>query len=109
MGQKSPIHVYVLVTDGTIEEKLLGTLSAKHDLALAVLDIESKVREVALSSGMDELKRRLEVLLGTPPHAAVDESGKQRKEQETERFARRAHMAEAGGQLPPQHSRFLKR
>jgi superfamily II DNA or RNA helicase len=99
MGQKNPVHVYVLVTDGTIEEKLLGTLSAKHDLALAALDIESKVREVALSSGMEELKRRLEVLLGTPPHAAIDESEKQRKQLETARFAHRARMAEAGGQL----------
>ncbi len=64
MGQRNPVHVYGLVTEETLEEKLLGTLSAKHDLALAALDMESKVRKVALSSGMEELKRRLEVLLG---------------------------------------------
>ncbi|MEX1223388.1 MAG: DEAD/DEAH box helicase, partial [Pirellulales bacterium] len=41
MGQMNPVHVYLLVTEGTIEERLLGTLSAKHDLALAALDFES--------------------------------------------------------------------
>jgi SNF2 family DNA or RNA helicase len=99
MGQKNPVQVYVLVTEETIEEKLLGTLSAKHGLALAVLDMESDVREVALASGMEELKRRLEVLLGAQPHAAVDESAKQRQQQEAERLARRSRVAEAGGQL----------
>jgi SNF2 family DNA or RNA helicase len=99
MGQKNPVQVYVLVTEQTIEEKLLGTLSAKHDLALAALDMESNVREVALVSGMEELKRRLEVLLGAQPHAPVDESAKQRQQQEAERLARRSRVAEAGGQL----------
>jgi len=73
-------------------------LSAKHDLALAALDMESKVQEVALSSGMAELKRRLEVLLGAPADAPVDESEKQRNQLETDRLARRARMAEASGQ-----------
>lgn len=99
MGQKNPVQVYLLVTEETIEEKLLGTLSAKHDLALAALDMDSDVREVSLASGMEELKRRLEVLLGAKPHAAVDESEKQRQHQETERLARRSRVAEAGGQL----------
>ena len=99
MGQKSPVQVYLLVTEETIEEKLLGTLSAKHSLALAALDMESDVREVALASGMDELKQRLEVLLGAKPHAAVDETEKQRQQQEAERLARRSRVAEAGGQL----------
>ncbi len=42
MGQKNPVQVYVLVTEGTIEEQLLATLSAKHDRALAALDMESR-------------------------------------------------------------------
>jgi hypothetical protein len=99
MGQKSPVQVYLLVTEETIEEKLLGTLAAKHDLALAALDMDSDVREVALASGMEELKRRLEVLLGAKPHGAVDETEKQRQQQEAERLARRSRVAEAGGQL----------
>jgi hypothetical protein len=99
MGQKNPVQVYLLVTEETIEEKLLTTLSAKHDLALAALDMESEVRVVSLASGIEELKRRLEVLLGAKPHAALDESEKQRQQQETEQLARRSRMAEAGGQL----------
>jgi hypothetical protein len=93
------VQVYLLVTEGTIEEKLLATLSAKHDLALAALDMESDIKEVAIASGMEELKRRLEVLLGANPHAAVDEREKQRQQADSERLARRARVAEAGGQL----------
>ena len=69
MGQKQPVQVYVLVTEETIEESLLGTLSAKHDLALAALDSESDVTQVDFKSGVEELRRRLEVLLGAKPEA----------------------------------------
>ena len=64
MGQEKPVQVYILVTEETIEEGLLNTLSAKHELALAALDPESDVTQVDLASGMDELRSRLEVLLG---------------------------------------------
>lgn len=107
MGQKNPVQVYLLVTESTIEEKLLATLSAKHDLALAVLDMESDVREVALSSGMEELKQRLEILLGAKAHGAMDESERQRQQQEAERLARRSRVAEAGGQLLTAAFQFL--
>jgi SNF2 family DNA or RNA helicase len=107
MGQKNPVQVYLLVTEDTIEEKLLATLSAKHDLALAALDMESNVREVALASGIEELKQRLEVLLGARAHAAVDETEKQRQQQEAERLARRSRVAEAGGQLVAAAFAFL--
>ena len=107
MGQKNPVQVYLLVTEGTIEEKLLATLSAKHDLALAALDMESNVREVALASGVEELKQRLEVLLGARAHALVDETEKQRQQQEAERLARRSRVAEAGGQLVAAAFAFL--
>ncbi len=72
MGQKQPVQVYLLVTEETIEESLLGTLSAKKELALAALDIDSDVDEVSLVSGAEELRSRLEVLLGAKPEAAVD-------------------------------------
>jgi len=62
MGQKQPVQVFILVTEDTLEESLLGTLAAKHALSLAVLDPESNASEIGLSSGMDELKRRLEIL-----------------------------------------------
>ncbi|MFQ5428765.1 MAG: DEAD/DEAH box helicase [Phycisphaerae bacterium] len=99
MGQKNPVQVYVLVTENTIEEGLLKTLAAKHDLALAALDAESDVDAVDLACGMDELKNRLEILLGAKPEAAVDESEKARQAAQIERLARQERVATAGGQL----------
>lgn len=99
MGQERPVQAYLLVTEETLEERLLGTLSAKHDLALAALDPESKVETVHLASGMEELKRRLEVLLGTKPASPIDESRKAEAEREAERMAMKERVASAGGQL----------
>lgn len=99
MGQKRPVQVFVLVTEGTIEENLLATLSAKHELAVAALDAESEVDTVDLASGIEELKARLEVLLGVMPDAPIDESEKSRQADEAQRLARREKVALAGGQL----------
>ena len=82
MGQKRPVQVYVLVTEGTIEENLLATLSAKHELALAALDPDSDIDQVDLGSGMEELKRRLQVLLGATTPAPVNESQQRQREEE---------------------------
>lgn len=100
MGQKRPVQVYLLVTENTLEESLLVTLSAKQELALAALDPESDVTQVDLASGIEELKRRLERLLGAAPEAAIDESRKARVEREAAAAAaRRERVAAAGGQL----------
>jgi hypothetical protein len=99
MGQKQPVQVYILVTEQTIEENLLATLSAKHELALAALDVESKVESVNLQSGMEELKRRLEVLLGAKPEAPVDETEKLHQRALAEQKAHQERIAVAGGQL----------
>ncbi|MBC8869902.1 MAG: DEAD/DEAH box helicase [Planctomycetes bacterium] len=99
MGQRRPVQVFVLVTEDTIEDRLLATLSAKHELALAALDVNSDVDRVDLASGMEELKRRLEVLLGAKPEAAVDESVKAEREREAQLIARRERVAAAGGEL----------
>jgi superfamily II DNA/RNA helicase len=100
MGQKRPVQVYMLVTEDTIEERLLATLSAKHDLALAALDVESDVSEVELQSGMDELKKRLERLLGQTPATPVDVSEQRRVEAETQQLnQRRERVAAASGEL----------
>jgi SNF2 family DNA or RNA helicase len=109
MGQKQPVQVYVLVTEETIEEKLLQTIAAKKDLALAALDVESEVDEVKTASGMEELKSRLEVLLGAKPEAAVDQS-QQRDEQETSKVLtqeRRERVSVAGGELLGAAFKFL--
>lgn len=97
MGQKRPVQVYILVTEGTIEENLLMTLSAKKELAMAALDMDSEATTVTLESGIEELKRRLEVLIGATPDAPVDES--QRAETEKAAAARKAELAVSGGQL----------
>ncbi len=99
MGQRNPVQVFILVTEETIEESLLGTLSAKHELAMAVLDPDSDVDTVDLASGMEALKRRLEVLLGAKPEAPLDESEKVRQAEQAERLARKEKVAAAGGQL----------
>ena len=77
MGQQQPVQVFVLVTEQTIEESLLSTLAAKKELALAALDVESEVDAVDVASGMQELKGRLEVLLGARPEAPLDVSMQQ--------------------------------
>lgn len=97
MGQKRKVQVYLMITEGTIEENLLATLSAKHELAAAVLDPDSDLREVQLVSGMDELKRRLEVLLGAKPEGDKDIS--QQRAVETTLADRKAKIAEASGSL----------
>ncbi len=107
MGQKQPVDVYILITEQTLEEKLLATLAAKQDLALAALDPESEVDEVHLESGMEELRRRLEVLLGAKPEAAVDESRQRQEQNDLEQVARQQRMAAAGGQLITSAVSFL--
>ncbi len=99
MGQRRHVHVYLLVTEGTIEEGMLDTLAAKQDLALAALDPSSEKTEVALTGNIDELKRKLEVLVGLKPPAPVDESEKLRVESEAARQQRRERVAVAGGEL----------
>jgi len=48
---------------------------------------------------MEELKRRLEVLLGAKPEAPVDESAKAGQEKAVREQAQRERIAAAGGQL----------
>lgn len=100
MGQKRPVQVYVLVTEDTIEERLLGVLSAKHDLALAALDVGSDVTEVELKGGMEELKRKLERLLGNTRATPVDVSQQRLVEAEARKLTeRRERVAAVGGEL----------
>jgi SNF2 family DNA or RNA helicase len=108
MGQTQSVQVYVLVTEGTLEESLLTTLSAKKDLALAALDPEADVDTVEMVSGMDELKGRLEVLLGARPIAPLDETAKQQAEAESrDAELRRERVSAAGGELLGAAFKFL--
>ncbi len=99
MGQKQPVQVYVLVTEQTIEESLLATLSAKKDLALAALDVDSDIDEVSLVSGAEELRSRLEVLLGAKPQAPLDVSQRTEAMPVEIRHMHRERVAAAGGEL----------
>jgi superfamily II DNA/RNA helicase len=99
MGQKNPVQVFLLVTTETLEENLLATLSAKHELSLAVLDPEADAAEVDMTTGIEELKRRMEVLLGARPEAAEDESMKAEVEKEAAVLAKKEKIAAAGGQM----------
>ena len=99
MGQKNPVQVYILVTENTIEEGMLGTLAAKKEVALAALDINSNVKEVDMICGAEELKRRLEVLLGRPEDAPLDMSELERQKQQAEKTARKEKVAAAAGKL----------
>jgi hypothetical protein len=107
MGQTRPVHAFVLITERTIEENLLATLSARRELAIAALDPDSDIDRVDLASGMDELKRRLEILLGARPEAPVDESERTARVEQTQNPDRRQQIAEAGGQLLAAAVRFL--
>lgn len=74
MGQTRPVSVFILVTEQTLEENLLTTLSTKRDLAMAALDPDSQVTEVDVRTQADDIKKRLEILLGAKPEAPVDET-----------------------------------
>jgi superfamily II DNA or RNA helicase len=99
MGQKRPVQVFLLVTTETLEESLLATLSAKHELSLAVLDPEADATRVDMTTGIEELKRRMEILLGARPEAAEDVSMKAEVEKETAALAQKEKIAAAGGQM----------
>lgn len=99
MGQKRPVQVFLLVTENTLEENLLTTLAAKQELALAALDPDSVTNEVAIEGGIEEMKRRLELLLGAQPDAPPDASMMAQAEKEAVELARKKRVAESGGQL----------
>ncbi len=77
MGQTQPVCVFVLVTEQTLEENLLTTLSSKRELAMAALDPDSRVAEVDVRTQSDDIKEKLEILLGARPEAPLDETVKE--------------------------------
>lgn len=107
MGQTQSVQVFVLVTEQTLEESLLATLSSKKDLALAALDSESDVDEVTMTSGTEQLKNRLEVLLGAKPAAPLDVSKKEDEKIAVAESERRERVAAAGGELLGAVFKFL--
>jgi superfamily II DNA or RNA helicase len=107
MGQTQQVQVFILVTEQTLEEDLLETLSAKKDLALAALDSGSAVTEVEMKSSAEELKARLEVLLGARAEATIDRSEQERQRDAARTAERRERVAQAGGALLGAAFQFL--
>ncbi len=100
MGQKNPVHVYKLVTENTIEERLLETLASKQDLADAALDFESDTDSVTMKSSIANIRERLEKILQPQRPAAIDESARRLVEAQTNSIQeRRQRVSAAGGQL----------
>ena len=99
MGQKRPVDVFILVTENTLEERMLATLAGKHELALAALDVDSDVDEVQMQSGLKELKRRLEVLLNTNRESTEQEIEQQPAPVVDESAAQKERLFAAGEQL----------
>ena len=65
------------------------------------------VDSVDLHSGMEELKRRLEILLGAKPEAPLDQTEKARQLELAQEQARKERIAAAGGQLLSSAFAFL--
>jgi superfamily II DNA/RNA helicase len=108
MGQQRQVQVFVLVTEETIEEGLLRTLSQKQKLSLAALDANSDVTKVDFESSMDEMRSRLEILLGAQPIAPVDESVRRDRELETVQLAaQRERVSAAAGEMLGAAFQFL--
>lgn len=63
---------------------------------MAALDPATDIDQVDLTSGLEELRRRLEILLGAKSEQPEDEAQKRREQAQ---LARQQRLAETGGQL----------
>lgn len=73
--QTRPVTVIHLVSEGTIEHRMLDTLATKQALADGVLDLRGDLKEIKFRGGRQALLSRLQQLLGpslssTPPEAS---------------------------------------
>ena len=62
--QTRPVTVIHLVSEETIEQRMIGTLKTKQALAEGVLDLRGDLNKLALTSGRQTLLSRLQQLLG---------------------------------------------
>lgn len=107
MGQTQQVQVFILVTEQTLEESLLLTLSAKKDLAMAALDASSEVTEVQMTSNSEDLKARLEILLGARAEANIDKTEEAKQREAARSQERRNRVAIAGGAMLGAAFQFL--
>jgi SNF2-related domain/Helicase conserved C-terminal domain len=69
-NQTRSVTVINLVSEGTIEHRMLETLASKQALAEGVLDLRGDLKEIRFKSGRQALLARLHQILG-PPHSST--------------------------------------
>ena len=76
--QKLPVTVVNLVSEASIEQRMLGTLAAKQQLADGVLDGHGELSEMDMPSGRIAFMERLEQVMGVrlpkATHVGVDKT-----------------------------------
>jgi len=68
--QTRPVTAINLVSENTIEHRMLGTLASKKELADGVLDLRGDLKQLKLSSGRAAFLSRLQQIMATPPPSA---------------------------------------
>lgn len=64
--QVRPVTVVNLVSENTIEHRMLGTLASKQALADGVLDLKGDLGEIQFRGGRDQMIARLQQLVSSP-------------------------------------------
>lgn len=64
--QTQPVTVINLVSENTIEHKMVGTLASKQALAHGVLDLQGDLKQITYKSGRQAFVAKLQQLLGPP-------------------------------------------
>jgi len=77
--QTRPVTVIHLVSEGTIEHRMLDTLSAKQSLADGVLDMRGDLTQIRYRGGKAAFLARLQQLLGPAPSESTASPSQPRK------------------------------
>ena len=77
--QARPVTVIHLVSENTIEHRMLDTLATKQALADGVLELRGDLKEIKFRSGRQAMLSRLEQLLSQPTSAAAPAAAQQRR------------------------------
>jgi superfamily II DNA or RNA helicase len=77
--QTRPVQVINLVTEDSIEQRMLGLLAGKQTLADAVVDGTGDLDTMPLPSGRAALVQRLDAILGRPPAGTAAAGAEARK------------------------------
>ncbi|HWY78066.1 MAG TPA: DEAD/DEAH box helicase, partial [Verrucomicrobiae bacterium] len=64
--QTRPVTVFNLISENTIEHRMLDTLAMKQTVAISVLDRPGEVKEIKLRSGRQAFLERLQQLVAAP-------------------------------------------